>query len=125
MSESFWLRGDSLFAGGLVMLGSPATVRTPLWITPGPSQHLRVKARRGSRQDLRQPADDRAGPGRPQPVGRQLREPDGDQGPHPEHAVLERLRTRGAHPVGIDYSAKTRTVWVACYRGTIERFADR
>ena len=39
--------------------------------------------------------------------------------------VLQRLRTRGVHPVGIDYDAKTRTVWVACYRGTIERFADR
>jgi hypothetical protein len=39
--------------------------------------------------------------------------------------VLQRLVTRGVHPVGIDYDAKTRTVWVACYRGTIERFADR
>ena len=29
------------------------------------------------------------------------------------------------HPVGIDYDAKTRTVWVACYRGTIVRFTDR
>lgn len=38
---------------------------------------------------------------------------------------LQRLRTRGVHPVGIDYDAETRTVWVACYRGTIERFADR
>ena len=39
--------------------------------------------------------------------------------------VLQRLTTRGVHPVGIDYDAGTRTVWVACYRGTIERFADR
>jgi DNA-binding beta-propeller fold protein YncE len=39
--------------------------------------------------------------------------------------VLQRLRTAGVHPVGVDYDAKTRTVWVACYRGTIERFADR
>jgi DNA-binding beta-propeller fold protein YncE len=39
--------------------------------------------------------------------------------------VLQRLTTRGVHPVGIDYDAKTRTIWVACYRGTIERFADR
>ena len=39
--------------------------------------------------------------------------------------VIQRLTTRGVHPVGIDYDAKTRTVWVACYRGTIERFADR
>ncbi len=39
--------------------------------------------------------------------------------------VLQRLTTRGVHPVGIDYDAGTRTLWVACYRGTIERFADR
>jgi DNA-binding beta-propeller fold protein YncE len=39
--------------------------------------------------------------------------------------VIQRLKTRGVHPVGVDYDAKTRTVWVACYRGTIERFADR
>ena len=40
---------------------------------------------RGSREDRRQPADDRAGTGRPQPVRRQLREPDGGQGPDPGH----------------------------------------
>ena len=40
-------------------------------------------------------------------------------------ALLQRLETRGEHPIGVDYDAKTRTVWVACYRGTIERFADR
>jgi DNA-binding beta-propeller fold protein YncE len=39
--------------------------------------------------------------------------------------VLQRLKTAGVHPVGIDYDAKTRTVWVSCYRGSIERFADR
>ncbi len=39
--------------------------------------------------------------------------------------VLQRLRTAGVHPVGVDYDAATRTVWVSCYRGTIERFADR
>jgi YVTN family beta-propeller protein len=39
--------------------------------------------------------------------------------------VLQRLTTAGVHPVGIDYDAQSRTVWVSCYRGTIERFADR
>jgi DNA-binding beta-propeller fold protein YncE len=39
--------------------------------------------------------------------------------------VLQRLVTKGVHPVGVDYDAATRTVWVSCYRGTIERFADR
>jgi DNA-binding beta-propeller fold protein YncE len=39
--------------------------------------------------------------------------------------ILQRLTTKGVHPVGVDYDAKTRTVWVSCYRGTIERFADR
>ena len=39
--------------------------------------------------------------------------------------VLQRLVTRGVHPVGIDYDKATGTVWVSCYRGTIERFADR
>jgi DNA-binding beta-propeller fold protein YncE len=39
--------------------------------------------------------------------------------------VLQRLTTAGVHPVGIDYDAASRTVWVSCYRGTIERFADR
>lgn len=40
-------------------------------------------------------------------------------------AVIQRLVTKGVHPVGVDYDAATRTVWVSCYRGTIERFADR
>jgi DNA-binding beta-propeller fold protein YncE len=40
-------------------------------------------------------------------------------------AVIQRLTTRGVHPVGVDYDAASRTVWVSCYRGTIERFADR
>jgi DNA-binding beta-propeller fold protein YncE len=40
-------------------------------------------------------------------------------------AILQRFKTAGVHPVGVDYDAKTRTVWVSCYRGTIERFADR
>jgi len=39
--------------------------------------------------------------------------------------VLQRLRTAGVHPVGLTYEIATRTVWVSCYRGTIERFADR
>ena len=39
--------------------------------------------------------------------------------------VIQRLATAGVHPVGIDYDAASRTVWVACYRGTIERFKDR
>ncbi len=39
--------------------------------------------------------------------------------------VLQRLVTKGVHPIGVDYDAATRTVWVSCYRGTIERFADR
>ncbi len=39
--------------------------------------------------------------------------------------VLQRFRTAGVHPVGVDYDAATRTVWVSCYRGTLERFADR
>jgi 6-phosphogluconolactonase (cycloisomerase 2 family) len=39
--------------------------------------------------------------------------------------VLQRMRTSGVHPVGITYDNATRTVWVSCYRGTIERFADR
>ncbi len=40
-------------------------------------------------------------------------------------AVIQRLKTVGVHPVGIDYDVQSRTVWVSCYRGTIERFADR
>lgn len=39
--------------------------------------------------------------------------------------VLQRLKTAGVHPVGITYDNATRTIWVSCYRGTIERFADR
>ena len=39
--------------------------------------------------------------------------------------VLQRFKTAGVHPVGVDYDAATRTVWVSCYRGTIARFADR
>ena len=39
--------------------------------------------------------------------------------------VLQRLRTAGVHPVGLTYENATHTVWVSCYRGTIERFADR
>ncbi len=39
--------------------------------------------------------------------------------------VIQRLKTAGVHPVGLDYDAASRTVWVSCYRGTIERFADR
>jgi len=39
--------------------------------------------------------------------------------------VLQRLRTAGVHPIGITYEIATRTIWVSCYRGTIERFADR
>jgi hypothetical protein len=39
--------------------------------------------------------------------------------------VLQRIVTKGVHPIGVDYDAATRTVWVSCYRGTIERFADR
>jgi YVTN family beta-propeller protein len=39
--------------------------------------------------------------------------------------VVQRLRTRGVHPVGLTYENATRTIWVSCYRGTIERFADR
>ncbi len=39
--------------------------------------------------------------------------------------VLQRLRTVGVHPVGLTYENATRTIWVSCYRGTIERFADR
>ena len=39
--------------------------------------------------------------------------------------VLQRFKTAGVHPVGVDYDAATKTVWVSCYRGTIERFADR
>ncbi len=39
--------------------------------------------------------------------------------------VIQRLKTAGVHPVGIDYDIKSRTIWVSCYRGTIERFADR
>jgi hypothetical protein len=27
--------------------------------------------------------------------------------------------------VGLTYEIATRTIWVSCYRGTIERFADR
>ena len=39
--------------------------------------------------------------------------------------VIQRLRTAGVHPVGLTYENATRTIWVSCYRGTIERFADR
>ena len=39
--------------------------------------------------------------------------------------VLQRLTTAGVHPVGLAYENATRTIWVSCYRGTIERFADR
>jgi DNA-binding beta-propeller fold protein YncE len=39
--------------------------------------------------------------------------------------VIQRLTTAGVHPVGLTYEIATRTVWVSCYRGTIERFADR
>ena len=39
--------------------------------------------------------------------------------------VLQRLKTAGVHPIGITYEIATRTIWVSCYRGTIERFADR
>ena len=39
--------------------------------------------------------------------------------------ILQRFKTAGVHPVGVTYDAKSRTVWVSCYRGTLERFADR
>ena len=39
--------------------------------------------------------------------------------------VIQRLKTVGVHPVGVTYDNASRTVWVSCYRGTIERFADR
>jgi YVTN family beta-propeller protein len=39
--------------------------------------------------------------------------------------VIQRLVTVGTHPVGVTYDIATRTVWVSCYTGTIERFADR
>jgi DNA-binding beta-propeller fold protein YncE len=39
--------------------------------------------------------------------------------------VIQRLTTAGVHPVGLTYENATRTIWVSCYRGTIERFADR
>lgn len=39
--------------------------------------------------------------------------------------VIQTLVTRGTHPVGVTYEIATRTIWVSCYTGTIERFADR
>jgi YVTN family beta-propeller protein len=39
--------------------------------------------------------------------------------------VLQRLDTKGVHPVGITYDPVTRRVWVANYRGSLAIFQDR
>jgi YVTN family beta-propeller protein len=39
--------------------------------------------------------------------------------------VLQRLNTKGVHPIGITYDPVTRRVWVANYRGSIAIFQER